>query len=111
MLSIQMVSIECERAIGDERDATEMLRKAFAEAKHHWMVLEPDPQLKGALNAVLTKMGDEHPDKARLETEIRLLQAMNAFLAAAQAGLSPSIPEVPEGYEPIGVVKLWKEAA
>ncbi len=110
-VEISLVSLECEGAIGDATDAEEMLRRAFKAAKHHWMVLDADPQLKGALNAVLVKMGDSHPDKQRLETEIRLLGQFNAWLAAAQAGLQASPPEVPEGHESIGVMKLWQEAA
>lgn len=110
-VEIRLVSHECELAIGDATDPVEMLSRAFKAAKHHWMVLAPDPQLKGALNAVLTKMGDQHPDKRRLETEISLLGQMNAWLQAAQAGLSASPPEIPEGYEAIGVMKLWYEAA
>lgn len=62
-VGISLVSAECEGAIGDERDTVKMLEKAFAAAKHHWMILDPDPQLKGALNAVLVKMGDEHADR------------------------------------------------
>lgn len=110
-LSIGLVSVECESAIGDERDAVQMLTKAFKAAKHHWMVLEPDPQFKGALNAVLVKMGEEHPDKERLTTEIRLLSQFGAWLQAVQQGLSASPPEMPEGFEGIGIRKLWDEAA
>jgi hypothetical protein len=110
-ISISLVSAECEHAIGDTTETKEMLRKAFAAAKNHWMVLEPDPQLKGALNAVLVKMGDGHPDRKRLETEIRMLGQFNAWLAAAQAGLVASPPEIPEGHESIGVMALWGEAA
>lgn len=111
VLSIQMVSMECESAIGDERDAKAMLEKAFKAAKHHYMILEPDPQFKGALNAVLTKMGDEHPDKERLTTEIKLLSQLGAWLQAAQQGLSVDPPSVPEGFEGLGIRKLWDEAA
>jgi hypothetical protein len=107
---IALVSHECEHAIGDERDTVEMLKKAFTAAKCHWMVLDQDPQLKGALNAVLKKMGDEHPDRQRLETEVRILGQFSAMLQAAQAGLDVSPPEVPEGHESIGVMKLWHEA-
>lgn len=109
--SIRLVSIECEAAIGDERDAKAMLEKAFKAAKNHWMILDPDPQLKGALNAVLIKMGDDHPDKQRLETDIRLLGQFNALLQAAQAGLSPDVPEIPEGHESFGIMNLWHQAA
>ena len=111
VVSISLVSAECESAIGDETDTKEMLRKAFAAAKHHWMVLEPDPQLKGALNAVLRKLGEGSPDRERLETEIRMIGKFNAWLNAASAGLSVSPPEVPEGHEPFGVMALWHEAA
>jgi hypothetical protein len=109
-VSIRLVSIDCEHEIGDEKDTVQMLRKAFAAAKHHFMITEADPQFKGALNAVLVKMGDEHPDRQRLETEIGLLGKFNAFLRAAQAGLNPDIPEVPEGFEAFDLNKLWTEA-
>jgi hypothetical protein len=111
LVLVSLVSHECASAIGDERDAKEMLRKAFKAAKHHWMVTEPDPQLRGALNAVLTKMGDKHPDRERLETEIKLLGQMNAWLRAVQSGLSASPPEIPENFEAFGINGLWHEAA
>lgn len=110
IVEINLVSMECENAIGDATDVPEMLRRAFKAATNHWMVLQPDPQLKGALNAVLKKMGDEHPDYKRLETEIRLLGQFNAWLNAAQAGLVATPPEVPEGHESFGVMKFWREA-
>lgn len=109
--SVWLVSAECEHAIGDEKDTAQMLSRAFKAARNHWMVLDDDPQLRGALNAVLIKMGDEHPDRKRLETEIDMLSKLNAFLTAAQSGLSVDVPEPPDEYEPIGVMKLWHAAA
>jgi len=108
-LSIGLVSHDCESAIGDERDTVQMLTKAFKAAKNHWMVLDSEPQFGGALNAVLVKMGQDHPDKQRLTTEIELLGKFNAFLRAAQMGLSPDVPEVPEGFQAFGIRKLWEE--
>lgn len=110
-VSINLISLDCTHAIGDEKDVAEMLRKAFKEAKNHWMVLDEDPQLKGALNAVLTKLGEGTPEYQRLEEEIRLLGKMNAWLHAAQLGVAGDPPSVPEGFEAIGIMKLWKEAA
>lgn len=110
-VSISLVSHECESAIGDEKDTTEMLKKAFAAAKNHWMVLDPEPQFSGALNAVLVKMGNEHQDRERLEQEIRLLSQLGAFLQACQSGISASPPEIPEGFQAFGVRKLFEEAA
>jgi hypothetical protein len=109
-IEIALVSHECEDAIGGEKDVAQMLSKAFKAAKGHWMVLDKDPQLKGALNAVLRKMGDEHPDRQRLETEIRLLSQLNAMFSAARTGLSVGLPDFPEDFEAIGVMKLWEAA-
>ena len=109
-VAIALVSAECETAIRDETDTTEMLRKSLKAARRHWMILDEDPQLKGALNAVLKKMGDSHPDRDRLETEIRMLSQFSAFLSAAQAGLAVEPPSLPEGFEALGVMKLWHEA-
>ena len=111
-MSIHLVSSECEEAIGDETDVTEMLRKAFKSAKHHWMVIDPDPQMRGALNAVLIKMGEQHPDRQRLVEEIELLSKFNAWLIACQLGVAntdtmPSLPH--EGWKGFGINQLWKE--
>lgn len=107
---IALVSAECEGAIRNETDTTEMLRKAFKAAKHHWMVLDPDPQMKGALNAVLQKLGEGHADYERLSAEIKLMARVNAWLHASAAGVAGDFPEIPDGYEAIGVMKLWQEA-
>jgi hypothetical protein len=109
-VEIRLVSMECESAIGDATDVPEMLKLAFSAAKKHWMVLDKDPQLKGALNATLTKLKGR-PEFERLEKEIELLAQFNAFLSAAQMGLNPEVPEIPEGFEPYGIMKLWQEAA
>jgi hypothetical protein len=106
---IAIVSADCEAAIRGESDTKKMLCKAFAAAKNHWMATEPDPQLKGALNAVLKTIGDEHPDRERLEAEIKLIGQFNAWLLAAQNGLQVEAPDVPEDYEPIGIMSLWLE--
>jgi len=108
---IALVASECEHAIGDTKEVPEMLRKAFKAAKGHWMVLQPDPQLKGALAAVLRKMGEDHPDYERLTTDIKLLGQFNAWLQAAQSGLEVMPPTIPDGHETFGIMKLWHEAA
>lgn len=108
---ISLVSSECMHAIGDEKNVAEMLRKAFKAAKHHWMVLDPDPQLKGALNAVLTKLGEDTPEYRQLSEEIGLLGKMNAWLQAAQMGVAGDPPTLPEDFKAVGVMKLWHEAA
>lgn len=101
--------MSCVDAIGDATDTKEMLRRAFVSAKNHFMVLDSDAQFKGALNAVLTKLGDGHPDKEKLTAEIRLLGQFSAWLHAAQAGLHVDPPEVPENAAPFGIMKLWHE--
>jgi hypothetical protein len=108
-VEIGLVSLDAELAIGDEKDPIEMMRKAFAAAKGHWMVLDRDKQFKGALNAVLQKLGSGTPAFERLTEEIKLIGQFNAFIQANQAGLSVDIPEVPEGLEPFGVMKIWGE--
>lgn len=108
-VEILLVSASCESEIGDATEVPEMLRRVFVVAKDHYMVRDPDVQIKGALNAVLKRIGADSPDGQKLTTEIQLLGKMNAWLRAAQAGLSVDPPEVPEGYEPFGIMKLWHE--
>lgn len=109
-IEIALVSTECLHEIGNVTTVEEMLQRAFAAAKNHWGVLDRDAQLKGALNAVLTKMSEDHPDRGRLLAEIRLLGQFNSWLQAAQAGLSVEPPEIPEGIELFGIMKLWHES-
>lgn len=106
-ISILLVSAECEHAIGDERDAVRMLSMAFEAAKCHYMITDEEQQFKGALNAVLKKMGSDHSEKDRLTTEIKLLSQMGAWVQALQQGLSVNPPEIPEGFEAFGVRKMW----
>jgi len=108
---ISLVAMECKEAIGDATDVPEMLRRAFKAAKNHWMVLEPEPQLQGALAAVLTKLGEGTPEYERLHTEIEIIAKFNAWLRAAQMGVAGDPPVVPEGHEGYGVMKEWQAAA
>lgn len=110
-ISIALVSADCESAIRGIKDIREMLRKAFAAARKHWMVLDPDQQLKGALSAVLKTLPDDDSDRARLVAEIELMSKFSVWLAAVKAGVAGDPPTVPDGFDRIGVIGLWHESA
>ena len=109
-VSISLVSLDCERAIQDCTEVPDMLAKAFKEARGHWMVVDEDPQMKGALNAVLKKVAEQPELTERLTQELRLIGQMNAWLHAAQMGVAGDVPTMPEGFEGFGVMKLWQES-
>lgn len=108
---LSLVVSECERPVKDCAGGLEdKLRAAMNAAKDHWMVLDKDTQLRGAIGAVMIHYGQDSEEYRRLAYEVDALRKLSAFLTAAQAGLDVSIPELGgERPERIGIVDLWNE--
>ena len=109
-VEIALVAAECKSSIKDEMSLRDRLVAAFGRAKNHWMVLDKDKQMQGAVAAVLNSYPEEHADRQRLMTELEVMGKFNAFLMAAQSGLTVTPPELPDGFEAIGLRKLWADA-
>lgn len=109
---LALVMAECrgpvDRCTGDIKDK---LRAAMQAAKGHWMVLDHDTQLRGAIGAVMEHYGKDSPEWERLSAEVEMLRKFSAFLQAAQSGLQCDPPELPEGHEAIGIMGLWHDSS
>lgn len=108
---MSLVASECRQAVkACDGNLQAKLRAAMMAAKDHWMVTDREMQFKGAVAAVMAHYGKNSPECARIEAELMKIRQFNAFFAAAEAGLSPTLPEnVGEQPEPIGIMKMWRE--
>ena len=114
-VEISLVATEARTACEGESDLTERGRKAMRAARDHWMVLDPDLQLRGALVAAVdASQGDE---RTRLERSIELLGQVSTAIAASQSGVPVDWEEMlnqqkameDEDFEPLPIIKLWHE--
>src|SRR5882762_5263519 len=108
---LSLVVSECERHVKDCPGGLEdKLRAAMNAAKDHWMVLDKDTQLRGAIGAVMLHYGKDSEEYKRLAYEVDALRKLSAFLSAAQAGLNVSAPEL-EAERPkrVGIIDMWNK--
>jgi pyruvate-formate lyase-activating enzyme len=84
-------------------------KAAARVTKNHWLVTNEDARFRGAVGGVMNSYGEGTPEYERLEKEIRMIRKYGAILAAASAGLEVSPPELEKGFEPIGLLNLWRE--
>lgn len=89
----------------------DQLRAAMQVTRNHWMCTDEDEQFRAAIGAVMLHYGEESEEYKRLSSEMAKLRKVNAFLQAAQAGLSVDLSLLPDEdnqYEPIGLLGMWK---
>lgn len=83
-------------------------RVAFKEAHEYWMSTDDDIKLKGGIGAVMMSVGVDSEHYERITVELEQLKTLNAAFSGVavdweRAGL------MPDGFEPIGIIKLWEE--
>lgn len=89
------------------------LRAAMRTMRDHWMVTNEEEQFRCAVAAVMTLVDDD--ERARLEREMRALNAIGAAITAASSGVRVDIAGTiaehsNEGQEPpIGLLNIWRE--
>ena len=108
---LSLVISECEAAVKQcSGGLNDKLRAAMNVAKDHWMVTDRETQFKGAVGSVMVHYGEGSQERIRIESELAKMRQVTAFLAASQAGLSPSLPESnADEPEPIGMMNIWRE--
>ncbi len=88
---------------------------AMKRTKDHWMVTNEDHRFKPAVGAVMDSYGKGTKEYEWLAYEIKQLDKGAALIQAIQAGYAIDFEhsnideDKPEGYEPIGLVQMWKE--
>ncbi len=110
-VEMSIVAAEAKTACKDEPDLIERIKKAMRSARNHWMVLDPEIQLRGALAAALTE--SEGADRERLERSIERLKKASAILSALASGVpvdfdAVELPSDEDNAETIPILKLWE---
>lgn len=109
---LAIVAMEAGIACKGEPDLIKRIKKAMRSARGHWMVLDPEIQLRGALAAALQE--SEGADRERLETSVERLKKASALIAALTAGVTVDFDALAEddpsedGVEDIPILKLWE---
>lgn len=78
-------------------------------AKSHWLVTDEDDRLSGAIVGVMGSYGRGTPEFERIEKEACLIRHLSTMMQAGAAGLSVTASDLEDGFEPVGLLKLWLE--
>ena len=108
MLSI--VAAECKDPCANESDLLERIKKAMKPvANGHWMVMDEDMCMRGALAAVLLDPETTEDDKRRITFTLEQLHAIGAMISGVPVDVERALDN-PDEIEPVPLVKLWHEA-
>ena len=102
-VQVALVQMEAEHAITPGAPIEQRLREAMKSAANHWMVLDADMQLRGAVAAVANTGTEE--EREAVIAEWKALAA----LSAAMSGLPIDMGQVAMPEKPIGIAGLWRE--
>lgn len=100
-----LIEAEARTDIAKAESVQDKFKAAFSVAKNHWMFTDPDTQYKAGIGAVLISVGIDGEEYPRIQHELKMLST----LAAAISGVSVNFPEMEEGFEVIGIQKIWEE--
>jgi hypothetical protein len=109
---IALVASEARGAMPKDGDLQAKAEAAMRSAAHHWMVLDPDVQFKGALAALLLEYPESTPEHTRIRAEIGAMRKLAAIIGAAQAGIPLDLAAIAENptpdFERIGLADMWR---
>lgn len=108
---LALAVMEAKSAIKEGMTVEEMLRAAMKEARKLWVSTDEDLRLRGAIGAVLSTLGHEHPEYAEVVKSLDALRKASAFIQAAQAGLSVTLDEDDMLEPKYPLMKFWNESA
>ena len=115
MTKVMVGIAEAQAHLGGVEELEQKLDIAMKHMKDHWMVTNEDHRFRAAIGAVMEHYGTGTKEYKWLSFEIKQLSKAAALIQASQAGLVVDLEhstleeDKPEGYETIGLVKMWKE--
>ena len=109
---VRIASCLIEAAVREDlqvcKDVTSMFRLAFKDASEYLMSTDDDVRFKGGIGAVMLHLGTDHPEYKRIEIELEQLKTLSAAMSGIPVDWAQT-PTMPDDFEAIGIVKLWKE--
>ena len=108
---IMIMSAELRHLAEKHETIEEMFRAVVPSAREHWMVIDEDEQFRGAIGAVLLALQEKgrEGEMERITKELNMLKAVSLI---GTPGVNVNLGDIMEdGFEPIGMLKIWKEAA
>jgi CRISPR/Cas system CMR-associated protein Cmr5 small subunit len=108
-LSIVISIIETYLKNQDHDTAEGWLKAAFELAKDEactWLISDEDSKFRAGVGAAFLHVSEE--DQERIKIELGMLKNLSALMQGVAVDVS-RVFEQPEGFEAIGLMKLWKE--
>lgn len=106
---LSIIAAECGAACKDEPDLIKRIKKAMAPvANGHWMSLDEDTNIRGAIAAVLLSPETTEDDKKRIEFTFSQIRALAALTSGVPVNMA-AVAANPEEIKPISLVSLWHE--
>lgn len=110
---IGLVAAEARGAISKDTPLAANVEAAMRVAANHWMVLDRDLQLKGALAALLLEYPETTPEGERLRHEVAAMRKLSGMIHALQSGvpvgLEAMAAEPTPEYERVGIADAWRK--
>jgi hypothetical protein len=110
--SISIVATEARAAMPKDGTMEAKAEAAMRSAANHWMVLDPELQLKGALGALLLEYPEASPEGTRLRAELKAMQKLSAIIQASRAGIPINLESIAAeptpDFERIGLADIWQ---
>lgn len=108
---------EAKHACSPGATLTENLTAAMRAMKGHWLVTDEQQQFLCAVGGVMTFCGPDSAEWGRLEREVKNMKRLASMLTALQQGVPVDFVamlkqvevENTEGFEPIGLQKMWRD--
>lgn len=109
---VRIASSLIEASVRERLAAAETLedkfKVAFTEASDYWMSADDDVRFKGGIGAVMLHVGTDSPEYKRITIELEQLKTLEAAMSGIPVDWEQA-PQLPDDFEVIGIIKLWKE--
>lgn len=107
---LMIIAQECRAACAGEVNLVARLRKAMgAVASGHWLTIDDDMCLRGAVAGVMLADETTDEDKQRIKTTLLQLRSLAALLSGVPVDIESMANSVAED-KPLPLLKLWHEA-
>ncbi len=107
---LSLIAAECQKPCANEPDLLERIKKAMRPvANGHWITMDEDLCIRGALGAVLLDPETTEDDKQRIVFTLEQFRSISAIMSGVPVDVERAMSN-PDEIKPVPLIKLWQEA-
>lgn len=110
---IAITAQDISQEIDTSLSLVDRLKFAMHQARNHWMAIDDEDQIMGAIGAVLLTYPGSSEEYIHIKWELEQIRKLSLILTKAQKNEPYDVDSFVDGYdkyEPIGIMKLWRES-